>query len=163
MKPSPPAEARTGSMWDASFTIGSYSLLTGIVDLPVPNSHPSSTLIILLEPYLRLRKLAANHRGQGSLAFMAISGYRARLFPDSRRSFAFAFSRLTRFLRFSFFPTHAVLFPDSRLSFFPTHAVLFPDSRISFFPTHAFPFSRLTPSFFPTHAVLSPDSRRPFS
>ena len=82
------SEARTGSMWDASFTIGSYSLLTGIVDLPVPNSHPSSTLIILLEPYLRLRKLAANHRGQGSLAFMAISGYRARLFPDSRRSFS---------------------------------------------------------------------------
>ena len=75
-------------MWDASFTVGSYSLLTGIVDLPVPNSHPSSTLIILLEPYLRLRKLAANHRGQGSLAFMAISGYRARLFPDSRRSFS---------------------------------------------------------------------------
>ena len=67
---------------------------------------------------------------------MVISGYRARLFPDSRLSFfpthAFPFSRLTP----SFFLTHAGLFPDSRRPFSRLTLFLSPDSR-RFRPTHA--------------------------
>ena len=95
----------------------------------------------MLAPSSYASKARVESRGQGSLAFMVISGYRARLFPvflfpDSRRPF----SRLTPLLfsdsRFSFFPTHAGLFPDSRRPFSRLTLFLFPDSR-RFRPTHA--------------------------